>query len=181
MAGDVRYSADVIELAYQLWAFVADRKVYRIPRAAASPEWSEVVDGRVLPGLDTLHDWVTRYGWNQRADRELHAIAPDLRLRTQQTVAMGTAEAAAYLREVIGDDEQDAKVRVQAAVSLLDRGGFSPVGTRGGLGEVDAPRAILAAIGDLTGLDDAALQQLELSQREAVRMRKDEARMARRG
>ncbi|HXH56602.1 hypothetical protein [Iamia sp.] len=169
------------ELAYQLWAFVADRKVHRVPQAARSPEWAELVNGQEFPPLDTLYDWVKRFGWNQRADRELHAIAPDLRLRTQQTVAMGTAEAAAYLRQVLGDEEVDPKIRTQAAVALLDRGGFSPVGTRGGLGEVDAPRAILAAIGDLTGLDDTALAELELKQRETTRMRKDEARMARRG
>jgi len=157
------FSEDIKERAYKIWAFEANRNPAAVARRLAEIE--EVALGIADPPTDrTIRNWAREDDWPERANRELFAMAPELRYQAQTTFALAVPEAAAVLREamaanpwverniVVKDadgtrietvtefDVNIAKLKVQAAQIVADRSGFSPVGTRE-TGVVDTPPA----------------------------------------
>jgi hypothetical protein len=158
------YSEEVKERAYKLWAFEANRNANQVEKMLAQIE--EVELGIAEPvTARTIRYWASGDGWSERANSEVYAMAPELRYLSQTTLALASNEAAAVLREslaldpwvertVVLKDEHGnqyaekvrefdvniQKSRIQAAQIIMDRTGFSPVGTRE-TGVVDTPPA----------------------------------------
>jgi len=86
-------------LAYQLWAFGgAGREVKTVRAMLASGEYGDVGPADVPER--TLQDWVTRYGWHDRARNDLRAIAPDLRETIAAELLAGAVDGARFIRRV---------------------------------------------------------------------------------
>jgi ribosomal protein S6 len=158
------YSDQVKERAYQIWAFESNQNPAETARRLADdiPEMELGISDPV--NERTIRNWARDpdLDWEGRAAADIFAGAKFLRHRAQSTLALASPEAAAVLRETMrlnphverhivlkGPDgtyvetvtEFDAniqKLRVQAAQAIVDRTGFSPIGTRE-TGNVDPP------------------------------------------
>lgn len=185
----VRYSDQLKELAYQLWAFVAGRSTKEVVRTLASGEYGESVDVH----RNTVDYWAREYKWTDRAEREIQAIAPNLRHQAFSELLFAGLDGAKYIRRVasgledhpniddIVNDESlnltdkhlriDAKLRAHDAarktrstvsIAAVDRIGFSPIGK--GAPGVDAPNGQLDQP-DFNTMTIAQLREYELSKR----------------
>lgn len=170
-----RYTDEQRELAFQVWTFRANRNAAEATRLLA-----EMGDEGFTVSRQMVAQWAREQGWDRRADQDLFAGAPRLRFGTQTELILAAPEAAAFLRKVIaldpslmteavvdawedGErvkkvvrlvDEKIVKLRIQAAQVVLDRTGFSPVGTRD-VGSVDAPPEVDGMkSGDIKAIED---------------------------
>lgn len=171
-----QWDAETIELAYQYWAFVCGRNAKATLRALQTDH-----------GLDipyrTVADWPQRYGWGDRIRQELATIAPDIQSQTVAELILGGLEAARTLRRSVQDDRyildddgaiqldkygtpimapKPDKTQVTAALGLLDRAGFSPLG-RTPERTIERPSSLPASV-DLAALsiDDVLAMQAEM-------------------
>lgn len=119
--GRQHWDDDVRELGYQLWAYAAGRNASRVADMLAA-------EGHDVPAR-TVRYWADAGSWAARASADLAAIAPDIRQQTVAELVYGGLEAARGLRAVVQGEEIADKVRVAAYLGMLDRGGFSPVGS----------------------------------------------------
>lgn len=155
-----RYSDEQREVAYQVWAYVAHRNSLKAARALLEGEFADLAG--MTASVDqlgrTIRDWEARHGWNERADREIHAIAPALRVRVQMGLMLALPDAVSTIHEAIRGADV-SKNAIMAATAALDRAGFSPIGTKANLGEIDTPPSTLALAG---GKDLGAMSTDEL-------------------
>jgi hypothetical protein len=184
----VAYSDQQRDAVYRIWAFAANRN--SVLTAQKVNEDADLALLGISGVTDrSIRNWVDEEDWNYRADQELFQMAPDLRRSAQANLALAAPEASAVLRRVLamewvretpvrvkgeivlGDygkplmetvvDKDVLKMVVQSAQLILDRTGFSPVGTRE-IGGMDAPRTIIEeADGTLRELSPEQLQQRE--------------------
>jgi hypothetical protein len=161
-----RYTDETRELAYELWAFVAGENCEEVAALLAREEY-----GAVVVPARTVRDWVTRFGWVERLATELDALAPAIRAKTARELVLGGLDAARVLRRATRDDvppgAKPDKVAVTAAVALLDRAGFSPLG-RTSAPEVRGPERGLA-LPDVAGMSLPELEALEQRHLDAIR------------
>lgn len=117
---------DARQVAYELWAFRCGQNCSAVARILAD-EYGEAIPER------TVRYWAESEGWAARVRDGLRQLAPATREQTIVELIFGALEASRYLRGVAnGDvdlDKVTGKTRVTAAIAILDRGGFSPVGT----------------------------------------------------
>ena len=150
------------ETAYQYWAFRADRNAARAARLLQA-------DGVTIPA-DTIRSWVERHRWVARADIDAVQLAPAHRRQIIETLIYGGPESVGYLRGVVTGQEAPDKTRVAAAVAILDRIGFSPLG-RQQAPTLETPTSHLPQIPDTTGLSPGeaalALERFERMYRDA--------------
>jgi hypothetical protein len=115
-----RYDDSLKELAYQLWAFKCGRDSRQVASELLQAEDVQVNDR-------TIRYWSTAYQWSERASSDLAAIAPDMLRTSVSELIAGSHEASRYLRRVVnGAEERPDKVRVAAAMAILDRVGIGP-------------------------------------------------------
>src|SRR4051812_42576231 len=131
------YTEEQIEAVYQVWAYRANRDQSLTARLIGEGEAKHLADFGDVE-TDTLRrnisNWERRLDWNERADREIHAIAPAVRARVQMGLLMALPGAVTTLtRAARGEDVP--KTAIMAAHGVLDRTGFSPIGTKANLGE----------------------------------------------
>ena len=156
------YSQEQRDYVYSIWSMQGDRNAEKTARLVLTGSDAGEIGISELTSR-TIRNWVRDEGWNDRAYRDIYAVAPELRFQAQATLALASPEAAAVLREAInqscmverhfivknadGSTEVESrmefdvnlfKAKVQAAQVALDRTGFSPVGTRE-QGVLDAP------------------------------------------
>lgn len=156
------YSDEQRDMVYRIWAFSADRNAEKTARLVNADEDCREVGISDLTSR-TVRYWVDEFDWRRRATSELHALAPHLRFNAQAALALAAPLAAVALREALESDcmvdrtfllkdadgnqrletrrEVDPKLvqlKVNAAQLVLDRTGFSPVGTRE-TGRLDLP------------------------------------------
>lgn len=173
-----RYTDEEKEQVRQVWTFRANRNAGEVVRLLNSKEFAELNCQNATER--TVRLWAKEGEWDDRANREIWDGAASLRYLAQSELVMGAPEATRFLRravalaeehmmkpmvtkdgEVVTDqdgrmvlqlDDRVFRVGVQAAQLLLDRAGFSPVGTREGLGALDSPpvRGLEATNYDLT-------------------------------
>lgn len=163
------YSSEQRQFVYQIWAFQGNRNAEKTARLVAEhPD----ADDLKLSDLEsrTIRNWVKSDNWDSKATEDIFAAAPHIRFRAQSALALASPEAAETLREAATMDcmvarnyilkdadgnmtietrmEFDVnlyKVKVNAAQLILDRTGFSPVGTRE-TGQLDAPPSVIEEI-----------------------------------
>lgn len=104
------------ELGYQLWAFIAGRNAKEVARLLASGEHGDPVN---VPHT-TLCYWAREYGWAERVDREIQAIAPDLRRQAFSELMLAAIEGAKYLHRVARGLEDAPNVSDILADDTLD-------------------------------------------------------------
>lgn len=171
------WSEDTRELAYQLWAFVHGRSARAVAAALATEH------GAAVP-VRTVQHWASSGRWSERAAAELSAIAPDLHAGIVADLVLGAIDAARTLRRSVaegaGTDRPD-KVQVQAALALLDRAGYSPLG-RVAPARIDAPAAALAlpdvsalALADVDAAERLYLERLRVAHADRLRATRRDA------
>jgi hypothetical protein len=195
---EVAYSEQQRDAVYRIWAFAANRN--SVLTAQMVNEDADLAVLGISGVTDrTIRNWVDEFDWEYKANEELYKLAPDLRSSAQATLALAAPEASAVLRRVMamnwereipvlhkGEpvllddgsvmtykllDKDVLKAVVQAAQLVLDRTGFSPVGTRE-IGGMDAPRTVIEAGsgGDLKGLTPEQLAQREEEAKRTFRL-----------
>ncbi len=154
-ARGTRYTDEQKEIAYKVWAFQANRNAAKTARLLATME-----DDSFTVTRRSVYDWSKEFHWEDRANRDLYSAAPSLRFKTQTALILSAPQAAELLQKIIALDEslkverstlvdgewhvervfddKVLKLQLTAAQLVLDRTGFSPVGTRD-VGAVDSP------------------------------------------
>lgn len=127
-----------------VWGFRADRNASATARLLSGEEYADL--GLAGVPRQTILEWSNQHNWAGLIDKELYDQAPNLRYRAQSELALGAPEAARFLRETLTigggqltkEDIALLKVKSENARHILDRTGFSPVGTRD-VGHLDTP------------------------------------------
>jgi hypothetical protein len=200
----IRYTDEQRENARYVWTFRANRNASVTARLLTSPEF---VDFGLSGVTDrTIREWAGSGDWDTIANRDIYEHQSNLRFLAQSEIRMAVPEASRFLREaidlcrenmmqpVVGKDgpfcypdgtpvmRLDAnilKAGISAAQGLLDRGGFSPIGTRE-IGGLDAPPEIKGDVLEaLNGLDDIDPERREEVLRQIEERVRSESRMGR--
>ncbi len=160
------------DFVFRVWAFEGERKSDRVAALLASSEDAKELGVNQVSGR-SIRNWVKEHGWDQKANEVLYKDAPALRFRTQTTLILGAPEAAQALRDAIAVDpwqrrplvisgkvqvDEDGviqyeeyfdvniyKAKIGAAIAVLDRTGFNPVGVRE-TGRVDTPPSVVDSL-----------------------------------
>lgn len=157
-----RYTDEERELGYELWAYVCGENAEEVAVMLGR-------EGITVPGR-TVRDWAVRYGWAERMATELDTLAPAIRARTARELVIGGLEAARTLRRSVRADldpgDRPDKTAITAAVALLDRAGFSPLG-RTAAPDVAAPDTGARALPDvaLLSLEDIDARERDYLER----------------
>lgn len=129
MEGSEVAVSDPKEIAYQLWAYVCGQNATKTARMLIDgPGDAEDADRPPFPDISprTVRDWVTRYNWAERLDRDMKLIAPAIHSRITHELIVGSVDAVTYARQVVTGEIEADKVRLDAAKTFLDRAGFMP-------------------------------------------------------
>lgn len=120
------------DLAFELWAFTANRRMSRVQE--------ELAERKIEVSIEELNQWAAEGEWSINVRSKLESIIPDLSARTWATMALAEEESADYLLAVArGDffpgrdweDEIDPgliKIRADACKNILHMTGWSPTG-----------------------------------------------------
>ena len=165
------YSDEQRRYVYEIWAMQGGRNAEKTARLVR--EDPDAVD-LGISGLEsrTIRNWARDESWEALSYEDIYKAAPHIRFRAQSALALGSPEAAEVLREAVNMNcmvtrgivlkDQDGnqriefvqefdtklfQIKVNAAQLLLDRTGFSPVGTRE-TGQLDPPPSIITEIFD---------------------------------
>lgn len=150
-----RYPDSIKELGYQLWAFKCGRDSKQVAADLLLAEDVQVHER-------TIRDWSHRYQWAERASSDLAAIAPDMLRTSVSELIAGSHEASHYLRRVAnGAEEKPDKVRVAAAIAILDRVGIGPRRPEGETPTLTLPDGKQQSRKDYSAMTDEELAQLE--------------------
>lgn len=166
------------ETAYQLWTFIHGRSCRAVAQAISAEQ-------RVALPPRTVQHWAATERWEERAAAELAAIAPAIHQSIVADLILGAQEAARTLRRSVAEDDGSGaarpdKTQVQAALAILDRAGYSPLGRVAPVAPT-AP-ATAATLPDVAALALADVDALErdhlerLRQRQAAALRDTRAR-----
>lgn len=117
---EIQSSVPVDELAFEYWAFTAGQNSVTVSKMLANEGHD------VSPRL--IRYWASRGKWAERAKDKVRELFPAATEQTVTELVFGSLESSRYLRSVVTDDTVQAKVRVTAAIALMDRAGYSPVG-----------------------------------------------------
>ncbi|RJO67627.1 MAG: hypothetical protein C4523_08800 [Myxococcales bacterium] len=139
-------------IAREIWALRAGRSARRTA-AILTMEHGIAVSHQSIDEYARRHDWAT---W---ATDLLSRIAPDLIRTGNIDYLIGGSQAAAVMRAIMDDEAVDPRTRLQAAIALADRAGWSPLG-RAPAPRIDAP-ALAGDHVDIDALSPADLAQLE--------------------
>ncbi len=124
-----RYPSELREMAYQYWAFTADRNAAKVSEKLAA-EWQDAWGTPpTFPAFaQTVSEWAKKGNWAARVRTDLAAIAPDIEGQIVTEWMLGALEGARALRRVLRGEEEgpDARTKVIAAQVALDRFGFDP-------------------------------------------------------
>lgn len=159
-----QWPEEIRELGYQLWAYVHGRDASAVASALAREH-----DARVP--VRTVQHWASAHGWGERATAELSSIAPALHEGIVADLILGAVESARLLRRSVSPDvpadERPDKNALVAALALLDRAGYSPLG-RVAPATVSAPASARALL-DVSALSLDELDRLERDRLERLR------------
>lgn len=150
-----RYTDEQRDIAFKCWAFQANRNASATVRILAE---AMAEDDGFEVSRQTIQNWAKAENWDDRANRDLFASAPALRFKTQTALILAAPKAAEFLSSSLDlkadSMSRDAitvfKIQSDNAQKILDRTGFSPVGTRD-VGTVDAPPELAGEIRESLG------------------------------
>lgn len=161
------HAPEVVELAFELWAFECDRNTARVARRLG-----EMLDeDQPRPHQTTVSYWARTRGWDIKADQRIADLAPHLRARQLGRLFMMGNQALDTFSQVLTgelDLQKQAPLQAKVAVStkVLELLGL---GTAAGRGE--APRLQVQSE-QREDLDLLSPQELARLQREALLERK---------
>lgn len=123
------YPQEYRDFGFELWAFVYDRNAAKVADRLNNPLPEDptyaVKDERQISPR-TIRKWADTKHWLEKAEALFKEIAPGIHNQAFATILASSTEAAAYLRHVINDESIDAKFRIDAAKTMLDRSGHMP-------------------------------------------------------
>ena len=123
-----RWSDDVKELAFQVWAFRADRDAVKTTRLLNSTH-------DVAVNVDTVRRWVRSADWHGRLQGTLRDVAPAIYEHSKFDLLRAAEAGGRYLRDILAGAVGDlppemtptvSRDLINAAVASLDRVGFAP-------------------------------------------------------
>jgi hypothetical protein len=121
---------DEKDVAYQIWAYLANRNATRTAEIMkAEPGPGEDSDRPPYPNVSarTIRDWVTRLNWHERLERDIKTVAPGIHAHISQEILVASVHAIVLARDIVeGKVEASDKVRLDAAKTILDRAGHMP-------------------------------------------------------
>lgn len=170
-----RWTDEVRELAYQLWAYTCGRNATRVARVMED-------EHDVSVPVRTIQHWAATDDWSTRVRDDLSSIAPDLHQTIVSELILGAVESARVLRRSVGDSDADRpdKNQITAAFGLLDRAGYSPLGRVAPVQPASTPQ--LESLPDLSLLSIEAIEEIEQRRLEELRTTAaDRLRAKRRG
>lgn len=110
----------VRELAFELWAYKHAGNCEKTAEAIAKGP-----DGYPVPAR-TIREWATAHNWAERKITKMAEWAPAIREQVVTEVIAGSIDAIAYVRAIVSGEEEPDKVRLTAAMTVLDRFGVAP-------------------------------------------------------
>jgi hypothetical protein len=126
----------------------------------------------------TVQHWASSERWEDRAAAELAAIAPNIHAGIVADLIIGAQEAARTLRRSVSEDPEGGrpdKTQVTAALALLDRAGYSPLGRVAPVAPT-APASVAGVpdvaalpLGDVDALERQHLERLQIARAAALR------------
>jgi len=95
--------------------------------------WKRVNDLTGIP-LRTLHDWGTADNWQQRRLEQAQSFLPGANAETGFALKLAAYNASIRLQQLAFDANENGTdldlKQIQALTLIVDRGGFSPVGSK---------------------------------------------------
>jgi hypothetical protein len=158
-----RYSEEVKQTAFELWAFECDRNQKR----TASRLASLLEPGSPCPTPQIVGHWVRTQGWDFKADQAIAAIAPNLRARQlSRLVVLGNDALSTFAQVLSGEIEGEEKHTLQAKVAVAQNV-LTLLGLGTAQGRGDAPKLTVV---QEDREDLAALSPQELARRQRDRL-----------
>lgn len=135
---------EIVERAYELWAFIYTRNCEAVARHFTRTEEREKPDGtkeqvkvgdEVFGVVDiaarTIRSWEQRDKWAERVETEMRRLTPSMWRTVHTSIVQGSVEAARFNRDVVSGryndwDARHLAIMQRAADSLLDRAGHLP-------------------------------------------------------
>lgn len=151
-----RWSPDVIEMAYQLWARDAGQNVAEVRRRMTT-----ILD--TAPPENTIREWSQRDGWRDRWKAELRASTPVPTEEHVQSLSVAAVSAVKYLSLVAAGTVPYDKDRV-AVNQYLETAGRSLIlaaAKQSGRGASQRAARVHGGTVDLSTLTPSELYQLE--------------------
>lgn len=137
LVGDTPWPPDVVELAFETWAFKTQRSVKQtvdflnnLPdewenAELESQEAWEALKKREMP-YKTVYNWVISRKWEQKRADLMQTIAPAMHRVVEDELRIMTIDALRVQKELLLDENTPAIVRVKIIDSVLDRTGHQP-------------------------------------------------------
>lgn len=165
-----RYSQEMVDRCYQVWALKAGRSPTRTWKLLMDPKWREAVGlefDESVPDRSTIEYWSKAYRWLERFHDDIEATGGAVLYQAKAEVILATGEAAQFLRDTVSDEAVQTKDRLKAAELLMSYG----MGKDSGVQMQSKPRGESDIDPEqLKDMDTAQL--IELSQRRADLRRK---------
>lgn len=131
-----RYSDEVKQTAFELWAFECDRNQRRT--AARLAQFLE--PGEQVPTSQIIGHWVRTQGWDLKADQAIANLAPNLRARQlSRLVMLGNDALSTYAQVLTGEAEGEEKHTLQAKVAVA-QSVLTLLGLGTAIGRGEAPK-----------------------------------------
>lgn len=134
-----RYSQETVDLCFQVWAYKANRSPTKTRRLLEDETWRNSIGIALfedLPDRTTIEYWSKQYNWIQRFHDDIEQSGGAILYQAKAEVILGTGEAAALLRDAVGDEGAQLKDRIKAAEVLMSYG----MGKDSGLAVQSKPR-----------------------------------------
>ncbi len=158
-----RYTDEVRQTAFELWAFECDRNQRRT--AARLTELLE--PGESVPTSQIIGYWVRTQGWDIKADQAIANLAPNLRARQlSRLIMLGNDALSTYSTVLTGGAEGEEKHTLQAKVAVA-QSVLTLLGLGTAVGRGEAPKL---AVVEENHQDLSELTPQELARRQRDRL-----------
>ena len=117
-----RYSQEMVDWAYQVWALKAGRSPTRTHRLISDPAFRELVGMMLdeeIPDRTTIEYWSKQYNWLERFHDDMEATGGAMLYQAKQEMVLAVGEGSLFARDLINDDKAQAKDRLKAWELLL--------------------------------------------------------------
>jgi hypothetical protein len=170
-----RYSDQIREMTFQIWAFKAGRRPQRTMELlleefpVEDPVWQGKYPENLPSFLRLIKYWIKTGAWGERVNEHFREIAPDIREKTIQSLIVGAEEASVFLREVINLHDPHnihLKTKIEAAKLLLTHGGFNTVGNMNPV--LEHRHVEPSRLHELLGDDEVAALQAQLGNDDGI-------------
>ena len=163
-----RYSDEVKETAFELWAFECDRN----QRRTAARLKELLSEGEPVPTQQVIGYWVRTGAWDLKADQAIAQFAPNLRSRQlSRLIMLGNDALATYADILTGVSDREDRHTLQAKVTVA-QSVLTLLGLGTAVGKGEAPKLSVTQE-EREDLSLLSPQDLARRQRERIQAQKE--------